>query len=166
MYNGSFIKALMHTFPDIGIHESKFTTVPSMLQLHYNSFPQTNIITMPLENFWLDSSNHRLFLEDFANQMGFDPLIPEYWYSISKHDILAAKVRIHQIDVIFDYTNYSISLSMEGPCWRDILWSGKGLLQRYFRILGSINLSSCFYPVCIFLIQSSLFLFSVHEIIR
>jgi hypothetical protein len=36
--------------------------------------------------------NMRLFLEEFARQRNFDPLVAESWYAISKEDLSQYKV--------------------------------------------------------------------------
>lgn len=70
-HNGSFVKALKQLFPKIRLQENKFNVLP--------------------RNYWLDT-NHRIqFFKDFAKQRGFDPLLPEGWYSVTTNALLAHK---------------------------------------------------------------------------
>eukprot|EP00026_Physarum_polycephalum_P002346 Phypoly_transcript_02352.p1 GENE.Phypoly_transcript_02352~~Phypoly_transcript_02352.p1 ORF type:complete len:819 (+),score=94.09 Phypoly_transcript_02352:352-2808(+) len=66
-YNYSFSKALLHLFPNIGLDKSVLTSLVS---------PYT-------------VSNQRMVLQSFAERQGFDPLVAENWYSISKDALYA-----------------------------------------------------------------------------
>jgi len=61
----------MDLYPKIGLHEEKFKNAP--------------------KNFWTDKDNRKNFFNSFAKSKGFDPLIPENWYSITVADILPVK---------------------------------------------------------------------------
>jgi len=65
-YKGSFVKALMHLYPTIGLVKEEF------------SKPRSH---------WQNAINRRKFFEDFAHSKGFDPLIPENWYAIPMEQI-------------------------------------------------------------------------------
>eukprot|EP00026_Physarum_polycephalum_P001689 Phypoly_transcript_01691.p1 GENE.Phypoly_transcript_01691~~Phypoly_transcript_01691.p1 ORF type:complete len:1022 (+),score=174.74 Phypoly_transcript_01691:50-3115(+) len=61
-------RVLMDTYPHIGLREDRFA--------------QTT------EYFWQDARNCRRLLCELAEEMKFDPLITENWYTISKEDVL------------------------------------------------------------------------------
>jgi hypothetical protein len=46
-------------------------------------------------DFWhsQQGSNVRQFFENFAKKKNFDPLIAENWYGVSRHEIMATKVK-------------------------------------------------------------------------
>jgi hypothetical protein len=46
-----------------------------------------------LERYWFDVGNRRNFFEKFAARHGFDPLIAENWYTVSKESIIKTKVQ-------------------------------------------------------------------------
>jgi DNA ligase-1 len=70
-YGYSMVKALLALFPDIGLDESNFVTVP--------------------RNHFADTNNTRKLYEDFARQRGFDPLVAENWYPITYMQLRSAK---------------------------------------------------------------------------
>eukprot|EP00026_Physarum_polycephalum_P001974 Phypoly_transcript_01978.p1 GENE.Phypoly_transcript_01978~~Phypoly_transcript_01978.p1 ORF type:complete len:752 (+),score=127.08 Phypoly_transcript_01978:45-2300(+) len=70
-YQGSVIKALLHLFPDIGIEENKFSHLP--------------------KGYWSNFENRKKFFDDFGREQGFDPLVPQNWYSITWRIIKNAK---------------------------------------------------------------------------
>jgi hypothetical protein len=39
-------------------------------------------------NDWTKPENRRKRMEDFAKEKGFDPLIPENWYSVERKDFV------------------------------------------------------------------------------
>jgi hypothetical protein len=41
---------------------------------------------------WDKSAERRHFFEDYAKENGFDPLIPDNWYSQSRDKIMSTKV--------------------------------------------------------------------------
>lgn len=45
-----------------------------------------------LGNFWRDANNRRHFFDQLAKKKGFDPLIPDNWYSLSKATMISEKV--------------------------------------------------------------------------
>jgi hypothetical protein len=48
-----------------------------------------------LVNHWQNKHNRRLFFEHYAEKNGFDPLIPDNWYTVPYSDIVAFKVSIY-----------------------------------------------------------------------
>ena len=44
------------------------------------------------KGYWLDIDNRRKFFLKFAEEKGFDPLVPENWYTITKRQVSAKKV--------------------------------------------------------------------------
>eukprot|EP00026_Physarum_polycephalum_P001003 Phypoly_transcript_01004.p1 GENE.Phypoly_transcript_01004~~Phypoly_transcript_01004.p1 ORF type:complete len:1224 (-),score=188.92 Phypoly_transcript_01004:75-3746(-) len=70
-HRGSYIKALKVLFPEIGIDERRFGTVP--------------------RNYWTVAANRRKFFENIALSLNLDPLVPEHWYSIPTESILNTK---------------------------------------------------------------------------
>lgn len=65
-YKGSFVAALEHLYPDIGLTKDKF--------LFYNSSNHH------LKDF--ETQKRRLFLVQYARKQGFDPSIPENWHRV------------------------------------------------------------------------------------
>eukprot|EP00026_Physarum_polycephalum_P002482 Phypoly_transcript_02489.p1 GENE.Phypoly_transcript_02489~~Phypoly_transcript_02489.p1 ORF type:complete len:757 (+),score=113.72 Phypoly_transcript_02489:481-2751(+) len=70
-YGGSFVKSLIHLFPDIGLDVDQFTFLPT----HY----------------WAEKGNQREYLDALAKQCGFDPLKVENWYSFKFSVFFASK---------------------------------------------------------------------------
>jgi len=67
-YRGNRARALAHVFPDIGLDANKLIT------------RQYNI-----------SSYRRKFFDSYARESGFDPLVPENWYSIATNSVSSSK---------------------------------------------------------------------------
>jgi len=72
MYQGSWVKALLHVYPEIGLNTYKFRNLP--------------------KNHWANIENRRQFFDHFAVVNKFDPLVPSNWYSISKEKFLRMKL--------------------------------------------------------------------------
>eukprot|EP00026_Physarum_polycephalum_P002865 Phypoly_transcript_02874.p1 GENE.Phypoly_transcript_02874~~Phypoly_transcript_02874.p1 ORF type:complete len:846 (+),score=138.45 Phypoly_transcript_02874:54-2591(+) len=70
-YSNSPFFPAMHLFPEIGLDVTKFSSVPKF--------------------YWTDVKNRRKFFEDVARKRGFDPLIPENWYSVPNIYMLSLK---------------------------------------------------------------------------
>ena len=85
---GSYIKALQSAFPEVKFQEAEFSSMPSMYSLL--PFPTTNCLLS--DNFWTDIQNRYKFLSKLARRNGFDPLVPEGWYSIPPDIIMHDKV--------------------------------------------------------------------------
>eukprot|EP00026_Physarum_polycephalum_P003462 Phypoly_transcript_03474.p1 GENE.Phypoly_transcript_03474~~Phypoly_transcript_03474.p1 ORF type:complete len:467 (+),score=96.35 Phypoly_transcript_03474:1038-2438(+) len=71
VFNDSLVRALKHTFPNIGLEDHKFSRAP--------------------RNCWASRENRKKFFDEFAKDNHFDTNIPENWYSISKDEILNTK---------------------------------------------------------------------------
>jgi hypothetical protein len=86
-YQGSYVKALMHVYPSIGLEEDKFKHLPkSML------FPFPLFRTDLRPDYW-SIDNQRSFFINFSKEHEFDPLVPVNWYSCSYWDLCNSKVR-------------------------------------------------------------------------
>ena len=87
----SVSKALLEAFPNIGLEKSKFAwTKCTSLSPRLPFF-----IILSLSYFivsWHTTESRRIFFERYAEQQGFDPLNPDYWYSQSRDKILTVKV--------------------------------------------------------------------------
>eukprot|EP00026_Physarum_polycephalum_P000781 Phypoly_transcript_00782.p1 GENE.Phypoly_transcript_00782~~Phypoly_transcript_00782.p1 ORF type:complete len:944 (+),score=105.33 Phypoly_transcript_00782:1215-4046(+) len=70
-YRGSVITALLDVYPDIGLDAHKFKTAP--------------------RNQWANIQTHKKFFSDLASDKGFDPLLPQNWYSLTGDEIAARK---------------------------------------------------------------------------
>eukprot|EP00026_Physarum_polycephalum_P007313 Phypoly_transcript_07372.p1 GENE.Phypoly_transcript_07372~~Phypoly_transcript_07372.p1 ORF type:complete len:546 (+),score=62.83 Phypoly_transcript_07372:102-1640(+) len=70
-YDGSYKKALMQVYPNIGIKEDKFLRVP--------------------RNYWASKENRRKFFNSFASSRNFEPLIPQCWYNVPFDEFNKAK---------------------------------------------------------------------------
>ena len=91
----SVSKALLEAFPNIGLEKSKFAwTKCTSLSPRLSFFI---ILSLSLILFyivsWHTTESRRIFFERYAEQQGFDPLNPDYWYSQSRDKILAVKVQ-------------------------------------------------------------------------
>eukprot|EP00026_Physarum_polycephalum_P001081 Phypoly_transcript_01082.p1 GENE.Phypoly_transcript_01082~~Phypoly_transcript_01082.p1 ORF type:complete len:1032 (+),score=114.94 Phypoly_transcript_01082:178-3273(+) len=69
-YGGSMKKTLLDVFPDIGFNKSKFGK---------------------FDKYWADVENQMRFFKQYAAQHGFDPLVPENWYSANLDDLANQK---------------------------------------------------------------------------
>eukprot|EP00026_Physarum_polycephalum_P000389 Phypoly_transcript_00389.p1 GENE.Phypoly_transcript_00389~~Phypoly_transcript_00389.p1 ORF type:complete len:1231 (+),score=194.32 Phypoly_transcript_00389:52-3744(+) len=67
-YNSSISQALLDLFPNIGLDEYKFATIP--------------------KHYWKDKENRKRYLEGFAKAQGFDPRVPENWYPLPKENLI------------------------------------------------------------------------------
>jgi hypothetical protein len=45
-----------------------------------------------LASNWEDVRNRKLFFEKYAEENGFDPLVPQNWYKVKKDKFMAARV--------------------------------------------------------------------------
>eukprot|EP00026_Physarum_polycephalum_P001342 Phypoly_transcript_01343.p1 GENE.Phypoly_transcript_01343~~Phypoly_transcript_01343.p1 ORF type:complete len:974 (+),score=101.70 Phypoly_transcript_01343:154-3075(+) len=70
-YQGSWIKALQHIYPEIGLDTYKFRNLP--------------------RNHWMNVENRRHFFDHFAAVNKFDPLVPSNWYSVSRERFMRTK---------------------------------------------------------------------------
>eukprot|EP00026_Physarum_polycephalum_P001173 Phypoly_transcript_01174.p1 GENE.Phypoly_transcript_01174~~Phypoly_transcript_01174.p1 ORF type:complete len:997 (+),score=112.19 Phypoly_transcript_01174:34-3024(+) len=66
-YKGSFMRALLSVFPDIGFDKSKFV--------------------FRHQKYWEDPENRRKMFLEFAAKEGFDPLMAENWYPITRTQV-------------------------------------------------------------------------------
>jgi hypothetical protein len=48
-------------------------------------------------NYWQDATHRREFFDKLASKKGFDPLIPDNWYSLSKETIINEKVSLKRV---------------------------------------------------------------------
>ena len=86
-FGGSFIDALVASFPELSFDKSKFLTVPRM-------FTQLNTLihlTINKGYHWSNTQNIKAWFDDFARTKGFNPLIAANWYEFSFKDISSAK---------------------------------------------------------------------------
>lgn len=86
-YKGSYITALIHLFPEIGLQRNKFP----LPQGKWHIFDH---LSDRGAEFWRDSSHRRLFFTRFASAKQFDPLMANNWYHIKLDDIKATKVTL------------------------------------------------------------------------
>eukprot|EP00026_Physarum_polycephalum_P001933 Phypoly_transcript_01936.p1 GENE.Phypoly_transcript_01936~~Phypoly_transcript_01936.p1 ORF type:complete len:910 (+),score=132.37 Phypoly_transcript_01936:109-2838(+) len=70
-FGGSFIRAVLALFPNIGLEPTGFSVVP--------------------KKFWADMNNRRNLFCKFAKLKNFDPLIPENWYPVVREDLVILK---------------------------------------------------------------------------
>jgi hypothetical protein len=100
-YDGSYVKAISHLFPEIQFDITKFAYPPSMrlslcakplLIFKKTIYKTKNVITFYEEYLWADLQKRRRFFENFAKDNGFDPLVATNWYGVSQERILSAKV--------------------------------------------------------------------------
>ena len=77
--------ALVTLFPELSLDESKFSTLRS---IHFIPSSRSSsrfllFLILMVEKFWHDNKNRRRVFEEVADELGFDPLLPESWYSTS-----------------------------------------------------------------------------------
>lgn len=61
---------------------------------------------MIIDNYWEDEKRRREFFDSFATENGFDPLVPENWYSVSTNELRETKVIINNNNNKFYSINY------------------------------------------------------------
>lgn len=86
-YNGSVVNALQDLFPEVEFDATKFANVTSTYCLAINA-----LILAFEGGYWQDVANMRQLFVGFAEQQGFDPLLPKNWYHINPDLVLAQKV--------------------------------------------------------------------------
>eukprot|EP00026_Physarum_polycephalum_P001478 Phypoly_transcript_01480.p1 GENE.Phypoly_transcript_01480~~Phypoly_transcript_01480.p1 ORF type:complete len:1080 (+),score=145.14 Phypoly_transcript_01480:111-3350(+) len=67
-YKGSFPKALLHLFPDIGLDEQKLRNIQ--------------------DNYTAETKHMRTAFDAFAERNDFDPLNPHHWYAVPKENFI------------------------------------------------------------------------------
>jgi len=58
------------------------------------------------KGFWDNKDNRRQFFLELANELGFDPMVPENWHKVSDAQILAKKVIYHCTYMFKRLTNF------------------------------------------------------------
>eukprot|EP00026_Physarum_polycephalum_P002024 Phypoly_transcript_02028.p1 GENE.Phypoly_transcript_02028~~Phypoly_transcript_02028.p1 ORF type:complete len:915 (+),score=93.17 Phypoly_transcript_02028:73-2745(+) len=66
-YRGSFAEALLDLYPEIGLQKNKLFANNS--------------------DFWAQTTNRKIFLDNFATKKSFDPLSSEHWRTVSAAEI-------------------------------------------------------------------------------
>ena len=87
-HDGSFRKALLDLFPNIGLERSKFQKIRCMLpSLSLSLFPCSCLFRPPLLfvivfviDAWSKPEVRRRMLEQYARKNKFDPLVADNWY--------------------------------------------------------------------------------------
>eukprot|EP00026_Physarum_polycephalum_P001243 Phypoly_transcript_01244.p1 GENE.Phypoly_transcript_01244~~Phypoly_transcript_01244.p1 ORF type:complete len:1086 (+),score=113.52 Phypoly_transcript_01244:74-3331(+) len=92
-YKGSLAKALLHLFPEIDVDLSKFEKTP--------------------QGYWQSEAHRRKFLDQFADDRGFDPLLASNWYSVQRGDIFKVKGIMSLLDVHGSFVQAVIDLYPE-----------------------------------------------------
>lgn len=85
-HNDSIVNALTELFPEIGLMKVKFLAQCNLFR--YLFFLFINKITAP----WSSKESRVQFLEKFAADNKFDPLVAANWYKIRRESFLAVKV--------------------------------------------------------------------------
>jgi len=70
-YGGSFAKALLQLYPDIGLDRTRFMALPN--------------------GYWASEQNRKGFFDAFAKEEGFDPLVPGNWYKVALKTVKAKR---------------------------------------------------------------------------
>lgn len=87
-------KAVIDSFPDIGLEERKFTHITSILFFLLTfviSISKLNFINYFEGPYWSGKTRKNFFLA-YARKHSFDPLVAKNWYSVSVDDILKFQV--------------------------------------------------------------------------
>eukprot|EP00026_Physarum_polycephalum_P001966 Phypoly_transcript_01970.p1 GENE.Phypoly_transcript_01970~~Phypoly_transcript_01970.p1 ORF type:complete len:954 (+),score=99.16 Phypoly_transcript_01970:90-2951(+) len=111
-YNNSMVNALITLFPEIEFKRSKF----SIMQ----------------QNHWQNMANRREFMREVANKRGFDPLVAENWYTLTKENIMHFKGVLS----ILKFHNGSLANALLS------LFPEIGLEEHKFTTSGAANLDS------------------------
>jgi len=119
-YN-SVAHALMDAYPDIGLDVTNFKT---------------------LYNYWREPQNRKIFCDELAASMRFDPLNPERWYHVTFRHIASTKngsavLKYHyynHVDLIME-AYPDIGLDRHRFLRRDI-WTKMENLRNFFRELA------------------------------
>ena len=104
---GGLAEALMNAYPFIGLDKNKFTVIKNsiLLSLSFSlSLSSPPLLSLPLplslylfhifliyvilEKYFLDKANRRRFLDEYATEKRFDPLVPENWYGVQRDDVI------------------------------------------------------------------------------
>lgn len=78
-----------------------------------------------LANHWQELGNRRKFFEDYAGVNGFDPLVPENWYSVQTSKLLS-------ISVLYFFDQFALALTFDTGS----IWSSSALQQQFIESLG------------------------------
>jgi hypothetical protein len=87
----------MELFPELGLQETKFSTVPSIsffLFFYFFIFLFFCFFSLTFREvrYYSNIDNRRAFFDSFANEHGFDPLISENWQKINAYHLKDRKV--------------------------------------------------------------------------
>ena len=126
------------------------TGKPSTPQLLHPTSPHLTITTLSIvlpskrpksthapKRHWKSIENRRAFFTKFAEEMGFDPLVPENWHPITKKQIKAKKVtnKPSYLKAIFTYCNNPTRVA---PFSNYSLRSRVPSLQHSLMLLGKV----------------------------
>lgn len=89
-YQNSIAAALSDLFPEIGLQTHYFANTPRTPPPPAIS-PQNLMHNYAPGNYWI--TNQVTFFNSVAQDMKFDPLIAENWYSVSMMDLINRKVQ-------------------------------------------------------------------------
>lgn len=90
-FKGSFINAVKKTFPELTFDETKFHIAP--------------------RNFWKSIQNKRNFMIKFAAHKGFDPLVPENWYTVTPQEFMTSRAA----RTLLRYTSFPAAIQNAFP---------------------------------------------------
>jgi hypothetical protein len=79
-------QALIDLFPNIGLEKELFSSMP--LSFFSN-------VTNILKDWEYNLQNRREFFEKYAKHNGFNPLVPDNWYSVNRKSIESTLVFLH-----------------------------------------------------------------------
>lgn len=88
-YNESFVDALIDLYPNLGLEKHKFHFMQSI-----KSGKILRFLTFMAGNHWSSSANRRGFMDSLAKKFGFEPLVPENWYSVPINAVTDEKVKL------------------------------------------------------------------------
>ena len=87
MYKFSMRRAVSDVFPDVKFDLSKFHSIKSMFISPPRSSSRSQLIPKSViylsyltEGYWMQYDNRRKYFIEFANALGFDPLVASNWY--------------------------------------------------------------------------------------
>ena len=80
MFSGSFVRALLYAFPDIGLERNKLHNMSRMSNNDRRGTGKEIIYFVAIGNFWSIWHNRREYFVAYAEENNFDPLVPDNWY--------------------------------------------------------------------------------------
>lgn len=93
-YDGSWVRALLHAYPDIGLDKYLFSSLPRMHLIFVVSVICSLTHITIIGNHYQKKENQKEFFDRLARSLSVNPLNPSHWYSLSEEKLKRVKVFI------------------------------------------------------------------------